>query len=436
MKNNRCFPAESSYFRHATDMKIRRTTQLCGLSRENCVDLTPDTDDPVVASNKKKLANWKMKRTSHFRMLTKSCILQRSTDAVGPRLRLKRGGCCGRKQCLAVAVGRFRWRSHRRCVAVAPAPSPAATTGVGVGQTIRHKQKQRPRATAQRLRRGPRGSSDNELRCSRGAAAPRRGPHRGQHRQRARGSSNNELRCGRRAAAPRRRGAAVRPTSRLPRRGAAARPASATGARQPRQQAAVRPPGRGAAGPRCRRAAAQRCGPHRGGAAARPASRQRAAVLPRRRRAAAQRCDPHRGGAAARPEPRRGAAARPASRQRAAVRPQRRRGAAPRRLPHRGPHRGRCTAARGRCFHLRRIVWRRRRHQSRRPLTVQGRPAASDEASESVAPPQEVSWRLRPCSVYGHPSRLVLRRSAGCVPEPTAATAAMAGRHYHTPASG
>ena len=54
----RNFPAESSYFCHAarryrnqhTHMKIRRTTQLCGLSRENCVDLTQDTDDPVVAS--------------------------------------------------------------------------------------------------------------------------------------------------------------------------------------------------------------------------------------------------------------------------------------------------------------------------------------------------------------------------------------------------
>ena len=31
-------------------MKIRRTTQQCGISRENCVDLTQDTDDPVVAS--------------------------------------------------------------------------------------------------------------------------------------------------------------------------------------------------------------------------------------------------------------------------------------------------------------------------------------------------------------------------------------------------
>ena len=57
----RNFPAESSYFCHAarryrnqhTHMKIRRTSQLFGLSRENCVDLTPDTDDPVVASKKK-----------------------------------------------------------------------------------------------------------------------------------------------------------------------------------------------------------------------------------------------------------------------------------------------------------------------------------------------------------------------------------------------
>ena len=47
---NRNFPVESSYFWHATDMKIRRTTQQCGISRENCVDLTQDTDDPVVAS--------------------------------------------------------------------------------------------------------------------------------------------------------------------------------------------------------------------------------------------------------------------------------------------------------------------------------------------------------------------------------------------------
>ena len=33
--------------------RTRRTTQLCGISRDNCLDLTQDTDDPVVASKKK-----------------------------------------------------------------------------------------------------------------------------------------------------------------------------------------------------------------------------------------------------------------------------------------------------------------------------------------------------------------------------------------------